>query len=140
MTIATEFGERGGILAERNLKYVLIAPAVFIILFIGLYPVLHSLVVSFQDVSVLMKNYDFVGFMNYSRLFEDERLWYLGRMESILCWRGAVGSFVADSREILSYLRLSRPPQFSALPLVPQGHWIRQWGRWSRSITRGLTL
>ena len=76
MTIATEFGERGGILAERNLKYVLIAPAVFIILFIGLYPVLHSLVVSFQDVSVLMKNYDFVGFMNYSRLFEDGRLWY----------------------------------------------------------------
>ena len=47
-----------------------------IILFIGLYPVLHSLVVSFQDVSVLMKNYDFVGFMNYSRLFEDGRLWY----------------------------------------------------------------
>lgn len=76
MTIATEFGERGGILAERNLKYLLIAPAVFIILFIGLYPVLHSLVVSFQDVSVLMKNYDFVGFMNYGRLFEDRRLWY----------------------------------------------------------------
>jgi len=76
MTIATEFGTRGGILAERNLKYVLIAPAVFIILFIGLYPILHSLVVSFQDVSALFENYGFVGFMNYSRLFGDERLWY----------------------------------------------------------------
>ena len=76
MTIATEFGTRGGILAERNLKYVLIAPAVFIILLIGLYPILHSLVVSFQDVSALFKNYDFVGFMNYSRLFGDGRLWY----------------------------------------------------------------
>ena len=76
MTIATEYGARGGILAERNLKYVLIAPAVFIILLIGLYPILHSLVVSFQDVSALFENYDFVGFMNYSRLFGDERLWY----------------------------------------------------------------
>jgi multiple sugar transport system permease protein len=76
MTIATEFGTRGGILAERNLKYVLIAPAVFIILLIGLYPILHSLVVSFQDVSALFKNYDFVGFMNYGRLFGDGRLWY----------------------------------------------------------------
>jgi multiple sugar transport system permease protein len=76
MTIATEFGTRGGILAERNLKYVLIAPAVFIILLIGLYPILHSLVVSFQDVSALFENYGFVGFMNYGRLFGDERLWY----------------------------------------------------------------
>ena len=75
MTVATEFGVRGGILAERNLKYLLIAPAVFIILFIGLYPVLYSLVVSFQDVSALMKNYDFAGFLNYARLFQDGRLW-----------------------------------------------------------------
>ena len=79
MTTSGEFGVRQGLLAERNFKYVVIAPAVFVILFIGLYPVLYSLVVSFQNVSVLAKDYSFVGFLNYGRLFEDERLW-----ESIL--------------------------------------------------------
>ena len=79
MTTSGEFGVRQGLLAERNFKYVVIAPAVFVILFIGLYPVLYSLVVSFQNVSVLAKDYSFVGFFNYGRLFEDARLW-----ESIL--------------------------------------------------------
>ena len=75
MTTNIGFGERPGLLAERNFKYVVIAPAVFVILFIGLYPVLFSLVVSFQNVSVLMKDYSWAGFLNYGRLLEDTRLW-----------------------------------------------------------------
>ena len=75
MTTNIGYGERSGLLAEHNFKYVVIAPAVFVILFIGLYPVLYSLVVSFQNVSVLMKDYSWAGFLNYGRLFEDTRLW-----------------------------------------------------------------
>ena len=75
MTTSTEFGVRPGLFGERNFKYVVIAPAVFVILFIGLYPVLYSLVVSFQNVSVLQKDYSFSGLLNYGRLFEDTRLW-----------------------------------------------------------------
>ena len=75
MTTNIGYGVRSGLLAEHNFKYVVIAPAVFVILFIGLYPVLYSLVVSFQNVSVLMKDYSWAGFLNYGRLFEDARLW-----------------------------------------------------------------
>ena len=75
MTTSTEFGVRPGLFGDRNFKYVVIAPAVFVILFIGLYPVLFSLVVSFQNVSVLMKDYSWAGFLNYGRLLEDTRLW-----------------------------------------------------------------
>lgn len=75
MTTSTEFGVRPGLFGDRNFKYVVIAPAVFVILFIGLYPVLYSLVVSFQNVSVLEKDYSFSGLLNYGRLFQDTRLW-----------------------------------------------------------------
>jgi multiple sugar transport system permease protein len=79
MTTNVQFGDRPGLFGEHNFKYVVIAPAVFVILFIGLYPVLYSLIVSFQNVSVLNKDYSWAGLLNYTRLFEDTRLW-----ESIL--------------------------------------------------------
>ena len=75
MATSAEFGKRSGIFGEHNFKYVLIAPAVFVLLFVGLYPVLYSLVVSFQNVSIMGTDYSWSGFTHYSRLFSDERLW-----------------------------------------------------------------
>ncbi len=64
---------------ERVFKYLLIAPAVFIILLIGLYPLIKLVVGSFQNISMFDNDTSYQGFVNYARLFEDVRLW-----ESIL--------------------------------------------------------
>ncbi|WP_421726036.1 carbohydrate ABC transporter permease [Bauldia sp.] len=64
---------------ERVFKYVLIAPAVFIILLIGLYPFIKLIVTSFQNITMFDDDTSFQGFVNYARLFGDGRLW-----ESIL--------------------------------------------------------
>ena len=56
-------------------KYLLIAPAVFILLAFGLFPFLYAVVVSFQKLSLLDQYTDFQGFLNYARLFRDQRLW-----------------------------------------------------------------
>ena len=60
-------------------KYLLIAPAVFVILLIGLYPLVKLAVTSFQDISMFGADTSWQGFKHYARLFGDGRLW-----ESIL--------------------------------------------------------
>jgi multiple sugar transport system permease protein len=64
---------------ERTFKYLLIAPAVFFILLIGFYPFVKLIVTSFQNISMFDDIRSFQGFINYQRLFGDDRLW-----ESIL--------------------------------------------------------
>jgi len=61
--------------SERLFKYLLIAPAVFVILLIGLYPLIKLAVTSFQNISMFDNDLSFQGFINYERLFEDDRLW-----------------------------------------------------------------
>ncbi len=60
---------------QRVFKYLLIAPAVFIILLIGLYPLIKLVVGSFQNISMFDNDLSYQGFVNYARLFGDERLW-----------------------------------------------------------------
>jgi multiple sugar transport system permease protein len=60
---------------ERNFKYVVVAPAILLLLLVGLFPMLYSLVVSFQGLTMTEDNTAFMGLMNYQRLFEDARLW-----------------------------------------------------------------
>lgn len=64
---------------DSTIKYILIAPAVFVILLIGLYPLIKLAVTSFQDISMFAEDKTYQGFINYARLFDDGRLW-----ESIL--------------------------------------------------------
>lgn len=60
---------------ERAFKYILIAPAVFVILLIGLYPFIKLIVGSFQNISMFDNDTSYQGFVNYVRLFDDARLW-----------------------------------------------------------------
>ena len=60
---------------ERPFKYLLIAPAIFVILLIGLYPLIKLAITSFQDISMFGENLSFQGWLNYARLFDDGRLW-----------------------------------------------------------------
>jgi multiple sugar transport system permease protein len=60
---------------DRHFKWWIIAPAIFLLLFIGLFPLLYSLGVSFQHRTMLEDDKSFAGFLNYAQLFKDARLW-----------------------------------------------------------------
>ena len=60
---------------ERNFKYLLIGPAIFVLLLIGIFPLVYLLLVSFQGITMTETSTDFVGWRNYAHLFEDTRLW-----------------------------------------------------------------
>lgn len=54
---------------------MLVAPAIFVILLIGLYPFIKLILTSFQNITMFEDDRSFHGFAHYSRLFEDGRLW-----------------------------------------------------------------
>ena len=60
---------------DRHFKYVIVAPAVFLLLLIGLFPLVYSLIKSFQQVTMLEDDTSFAGLLNYIQLFHDARLW-----------------------------------------------------------------
>lgn len=60
---------------ERRFKYLLVAPAIFVILLIGLYPFVKLILTSFQNITMFDDDRSFHGFAHYARLFEDGRLW-----------------------------------------------------------------
>lgn len=57
------------------LKYALVAPAVFVILLIGLYPFIKLALTSVQNVTMFGADTSFQGAVHYQRLFDDARLW-----------------------------------------------------------------
>ena len=65
----------GGPFGDRRFKYLLIAPAIFIMLSIALFPLINLLVVSFQGISIIAENKSFQGILNYERLATDGRMW-----------------------------------------------------------------
>ncbi|WP_300063686.1 carbohydrate ABC transporter permease [uncultured Roseobacter sp.] len=80
------------------LRYALVAPAVFIILMIGLYPFIKLAATSVQDITMFGADRSFQGFKHYARLMEDDRLW-----EAI--WHTTVFTAIALPIElILGYL------------------------------------
>ena len=60
---------------ERVFKYALVAPAVFVILLVGLYPFINLIVTSVQNITMFEDDRGFHGLINILRLFEDDRLW-----------------------------------------------------------------
>ena len=76
-TLATPVpvGARLGALADRQFRYLTIAPAVLVLLLIGLFPLVYTLIVSFQNITMMDEDRAFSGLLNYARLFHDPRLW-----------------------------------------------------------------
>ena len=60
---------------DRNFRLWLVFPAVLLLLLIGLFPLIYSLVISFQNLTMLDQDTSFHGLMNYAQLFHDRRLW-----------------------------------------------------------------
>ena len=68
-------GERFSLFADRRFKYLIIAPAVLLLLFIGIFPLIYTLVVSVQNITMLEEDTSFHGLIHYGALFKDTRLW-----------------------------------------------------------------
>ena len=64
-----------GLRTDRHFKYLIILPAVFILLFIGVFPLVYTLVASVQNITMLEEDTSFHGLIHYRHLFEDVRLW-----------------------------------------------------------------
>lgn len=62
--------------SDRNFKYLVIAPAILILLLVGIFPLVYSLVVSFQSIDMFDQNPAFSNGRYYAQLFEDSRLWW----------------------------------------------------------------
>jgi multiple sugar transport system permease protein len=60
---------------DRAFKYVVIAPAIFFILLIGLYPFIKLLLTSVQNITMFEDDTGFHGTRHFARLIEDGRLW-----------------------------------------------------------------
>ena len=113
-------GGRLSRLADRQFKYLAITPAVLIILLIGLFPIVYSAIVSFQNINMLEEDTSFSGLINYQRLLEDARFWQaLGHTFTFLAVALPVELLLGL---LLAYLFLDRMPGrqvFVALLVLP---------------------
>ncbi len=60
---------------DRNFKQLLVAPSIFLMLLVGVFPLLYLIMVSFQGITMTENNTDFVGLQNYAYLAKDKRMW-----------------------------------------------------------------
>jgi multiple sugar transport system permease protein len=60
---------------ERDFRYGLVAPSIFVLLLIGIFPLVYLLMVSFQNITMTDVDSSFQGLLNYRLLFQDERMW-----------------------------------------------------------------
>ena len=67
---------RFSVFADRNFKYLMVAPAIFILILIGVFPLIYTLIVSFQNLTMTDTDTSFHGLLQYKQLFNDERLWW----------------------------------------------------------------
>jgi len=61
--------------ADRRFGWLIIWPSIIVLLLIGLFPVIYSLIVSFQKINRRVTDTSFQGFDNYDRLIGDDRFW-----------------------------------------------------------------
>ena len=106
--------------SARAFGLALVAPAVFLLLLVGLFPLIYSAIVSFQQITMTDVDTSFAGLVNYRQLFNDTRLW-----ESIL--HTALITFVALPLELILGLLMAQlfledmpgRPVFIALLMLP---------------------
>jgi multiple sugar transport system permease protein len=60
---------------DRRFKLALIAPSIFVLLLVGVFPLVYLIVVSFQGITMTNNDASFQGLRNYALLLHDARLW-----------------------------------------------------------------
>ena len=63
-------------ISDGGFRYWVIAPAIFLLLLIGIFPLIYALIVSFQGITMTDADTSFQGLGNYAQLFKDKRLWW----------------------------------------------------------------
>jgi len=86
---------------DRNFKYLLVTPSIFVLLLIGIFPLVYLLLVSFQGITMTDTSTDFVGLRNFAQLFHDQRLW-----EAI--WHTVVFTVIALPIELVLGLAMAQ--------------------------------
>ena len=88
-------GSEGRLVDRARLtKYWLVAPAVFVLLLVGLFPTIYALVASLQNLTMMTQDYSWYGFGWYEALLEDTRFW-----ESL--WHTGLIAIIALPAEII---------------------------------------
>jgi multiple sugar transport system permease protein len=87
--------------SDRNFKYLLVTPSIFVLLLIGIFPLVYLLLVSFQGITMTDTSTDFVGLRNFAQLFHDQRLW-----EAI--WHTVVFTVIALPIELVLGLAMAQ--------------------------------
>jgi multiple sugar transport system permease protein len=59
----------------RGFRYALVAPSIFVLLLIGIFPLVYLLMVSFQNITMTEVDKTFQGLLNYRMLVNDRRMW-----------------------------------------------------------------
>jgi multiple sugar transport system permease protein len=62
-------------LIDRNFGRIAAAPAIAVLLAVSLFPLIYTIVVSFQNLTMLDSDTSFQGFMHYRAALFDTRLW-----------------------------------------------------------------
>jgi multiple sugar transport system permease protein len=75
MSAEISLSHRVSVFSDRHFKYLMVAPGILILLLVGIFPLIYSLVVSFQNLTMTEVDTSFQGLLNYKQLFKDTRLW-----------------------------------------------------------------
>lgn len=60
---------------DKNAKYVFVAPATLLILGVAIFPLLYSILISFQNLDARTAVGEFIGLKNYTDVLRDGRFW-----------------------------------------------------------------
>jgi multiple sugar transport system permease protein len=60
---------------QRGFRYGLVAPSIFVLLLIGIFPLVYLLMVSFQNITMTDMDTSFQGLLNYRLMIGDARMW-----------------------------------------------------------------
>ena len=106
--------------SDNSFRLWMIVPAVTVILLIGLFPIVYSLIISVQNLTMLDEDTSFHGLLHYGRLLEDDRFWQ--SMGHTLLFVGIALPVELILGLALAYLFLERLPGkqiFVALLVLP---------------------
>lgn len=60
---------------DRRFRYLIVLPAVLLLLLIGVFPFVYTLMVSVQNITMMDEDTSFHGLMHYQALLADTRFW-----------------------------------------------------------------
>ena len=104
----------------RGFKYGMVWPAVVAILLIGLFPLIYTLIVSFQNIDMFDEDTRFHGLIHYRALMDDARFWQSLRNTAIFLAIALPIEFMLGLLLALLFLeRLPGKQIFVALMILP---------------------